>query len=235
MVDNMALQIEIEEPKLIYFDDEDPRIQEGTFRLRNFTLKSDKLKQDFLRSIYDYDEKIGRLRYKNTTRYHQAGDIAGYVKQSGYRFIKINKSEYPEHNIIWIWHFGYIPKGKIIDHKNQVKDDNRTWNIAPATYAENSKNIPMSKRNDSGVVGVSYDKKTNTWRVRINVNYNEILWGRYTTIDAARLHRMEALKYFGFSPLHGMPNSYEMRMKTDANIKKWKERRGEDKLILWED
>jgi len=42
------------------------------------------------------------------------------------------------HRLVWQYHFGDIPDGMIINHKNGMKDDCRPENLIPATYSENN-------------------------------------------------------------------------------------------------
>lgn len=50
-----------------------------------------------------------------------------------------------------------------VDHINRVRLDNRRSNLRMVTAAQNALNKSVSKRNTSGVTGVSFNKKYGTW------------------------------------------------------------------------
>lgn len=87
-------------------------------------------------------------------------------------------------------------KNVIIDHINHDKTDNRKLNLRIADYSKNG----MNKKYDNRSVypGVRFHKKQNNWSARIQVNYNPIHLGTFTTMDEAIKARKEAEdKYYG--------------------------------------
>lgn len=94
------------------------------------------------------------------------------------------------------------PKGKVVDHINHNRLDNRKSNLRICTFAENGKNLSLKKNNTSGVAGVCWDKSRKKWSAVIKVNYKPIHLGRYKEFnDAVKVRKEAELKYFGeFAP-----------------------------------
>jgi hypothetical protein len=49
--------------------------------------------------------------------------------ENGYIILRIKGRRIREHRKIWIEHYGEIPKGQIIHHKNGIRTDNRIENL----------------------------------------------------------------------------------------------------------
>lgn len=115
----------------------------------------------------------------------------------GYLTITIHYKRYPANKLAFLYMTGEWPILEI-DHKNRKRDDNRWENLRQVTHQQNSFNHPIVKKNTSGVLGVSFDTQTSKWRASISPNGKTIHLGRFSTIEAALLVRIEAeKKYFG--------------------------------------
>ena len=133
----------------------------------------------------------------------KVGDVAGWKDELGYVYVRVNGKLIPAHRIIWEMHYGKIPEGMEIDHINHITDDNRIENLRLVTRKDNCKNVSMSKSNKSGVVGVSWCKRTCKWFASIRVDRKEKFLGRYDKIeDAAAARKAAELKY-NFHKNHG--------------------------------
>ena len=66
-------------------------------------------------------------------------------------------------------------QGYEIDHFNGNKLDNRKQNLRFCTKSQNQFNCGPSKRNTSGLRGVSWHKKAGKWQARFRYNY-EYIW-----------------------------------------------------------
>lgn len=93
---------------------------------------------------------------------------------------------------------GFNINGFIIDHINGNTLDNRIENLRLANKSQNTINSKISKHNTSGFKGVSWDKSTQKWVVRIKANNIQYNLGRFIDkIHAAKVYNEAALKYFG--------------------------------------
>ncbi len=90
------------------------------------------------------------------------------------------------------------PKGKVVDHINGDKLDNRKCNLRICIQADNMKNQKKRKNNKSGYTGVHWYKAKNKWQVYIKINYKRLHLGYYDDLEEAIKVRKEAeKKYFG--------------------------------------
>lgn len=88
--------------------------------------------------------------------------------------------------------------GFVIDHVNGDRLDNLDTNLRHATPTQNSRNLPLSKRNRSGKKGVWWDAKNNSWQVKICVDRKQLFLGRFKSFEVACRVRDEAERtYYG--------------------------------------
>lgn len=133
-----------------------------------------------LHKIYAYDEKLGCLRWKTSRRSAtKVGDIAGGIKGSGYGQLWFKGKVYGIHRLVWIYHFGAIPKGKTPDHINRVKNDNRISNLRLLTDAEQVY-AKLAR-------GFLWSKGDNRWTARITKDRKRVHLGNFKSALLARL------------------------------------------------
>lgn len=86
----------------------------------------------------------------------------------------------------------------VVDHINGNKLDNRKSNLRVCTMAENRFNNKTYITNNSGYPGVSWHKKSNKWRARIQVHGRQIYLGVFESLDdAIHARRQAEIEYFG--------------------------------------
>lgn len=109
-----------------------------------------------LRSRFAYSEESGIFTYKDNLSGQniQAGDVAGYVRDNGYRYICVGNRQYSAHRLVWLYAYGQWPS-RLIDHKNGDKSDNRIANLREATVSQNLSNGKIRSNNTSGYKGVT--------------------------------------------------------------------------------
>lgn len=96
------------------------------------------------------------------------------------------------------------------DHKNRNKKDNRMENLRPCTTQQNLYNKSKSKRNTSGVMGVSWHNIADKWMARLSIDHKCIYLGLFVNKDDAIRARLNAeVKYFGeFAPQQHLYEQY---------------------------
>lgn len=159
---------------------------------------------ELVRQLFDYDQNTGILTWKVRKQGHiTPGVRAGHDHRArGHRVVEFNGKKYKEHRVIWLWWHGAWPTNQI-DHINRVKSDNRLCNlrIAERGSADNAQNIGITKRNTSGVVGVSFTPRNshNKWRAYIRIAGKTQMLGSFPTKEAAADARLTAeLKHYTF-------------------------------------
>jgi hypothetical protein len=156
--------------------------------------------KEFLHEIFDY--KNGFLYWKvKFSRKINIGQKAGCDKGNGYFKTVINEKNYFNHRLIFLYHYGYMPK--IVDHINKNPADNKIENLREASLTENQYNRKLNKNNTSGIKNVYWHNQAKKWNVRLIVNKKIKSFGLYDNLELARLVSEEARnKYHGKFACH---------------------------------
>ena len=137
----------------------------------------------------------------NVWNSRHAGKPTGSKSNAGYIVITINSKQIMAHKLAWLYVYGEFPN--VIDHKNQVRCDNRIDNLRKSSYAENNKNASKRVDNKSGVTGVYWHSTNNRWTARINNNKKQVNLGSFQFKQDAITARKTAEKFYNYSENHG--------------------------------
>lgn len=98
------------------------------------------------------------------------------------------------------------------DHINRNRMDNRNENLRISTLSQNGANKGISIRNTSGIIGVTWDKNRDKWKVMITYQHKHMNIGRYDNFEDAVFARLEAeKKHFGeFAPQRHLFEQYHI-------------------------
>ena len=141
------------------------------------------LTKDLLHELLEYRE--GKLFSKKQRGRISVGQKVGSIKPHGYEVVGINKKTYLSHRIIYMMHYGFMPK--YLDHIDGNPSNNRIENLREATLSQNQYNSKIPKNNTSGIKGVNWDKSKNKWRARVIVNKRTMYVGLFKDIaDASK-------------------------------------------------
>ena len=150
-----------------------------------------------LRDELEYDVNTGIFTWKVSTGSASPGKEAGCINGRGYIIINVRTVLHLAHRLAWMYISGEWPD-KYVDHINGNRSDNRFINLRLADFNQNCMNKKRTKKNKSGVKGVSPCKQTGRWRASIQVNGIEKMLGRFETIEeAAAAYKKAALAAFG--------------------------------------
>lgn len=164
------------------------------------------ISQDYVRELFDYRD--GGLYWKISKGRVKIGCHAGTVQKNGYRHLRIDGKGYYAHRLIFLFHYGYIPK--YLDHIDGDPLNNDISNIRETTTSQNGMNRKKnnsynSKTTSSIYKGVSWHRQRNKWWVRIQINGKRKSIGLFTSeTDAARAYDDAANELFGeFARMNG--------------------------------
>ena len=177
---------------------------------------------DDVREVLRYDHESGKLYWRvrsieffrgtegrsaDHTHRQWNGARAGKEalaspKTRGYLGGKLFGMHVRAHRVAWALHYGQWPKNEI-DHINGIKSDNRISNLRDVDAATNSKNQPMSSKNSSGKIGVSWNGSIGKWHAYITIRQTRHHLGFFSDINEAIFARNCAESKFGFHPNHG--------------------------------
>jgi hypothetical protein len=147
--------------------------------------------QSELKELLDYNPETGIFTWKKRTSNRiKVGSIAGSFHMCGYVEIKVGGTRCLAHRLAWLYVYGYMPK--LIDHINRNKQDNKIKNLREADYSQNALNSKIRSDNSSGAKCVYFDKRNNSWEVKIKKEYI----GKYKTLEEATQKANEKRKEF---------------------------------------
>jgi hypothetical protein len=163
-------------------------------------MKLIEMTKDYAQSLFEYKE--GNLYWKVQKAPHvKVGSKVGSPAH-GYETVYVDGKNWRIHRLVFLMHYGYIPK--LIDHVNGNRIDNRIENLREANDTQNAYNIRMHKDNKSGIKGVSWDKYKDMWIAKIQANKKRIQLGYFKNIDDAKNAISEArIKLHGEFANHG--------------------------------
>lgn len=119
--------------------------------------------------IVEYRE--GHLYWKIKQRGYEIGDKVGTLSSED-NYLKFNYEtiKYRVHLVIYEIHFGPIPPGFEVDHKDTDRTNNWPGNLRLATHQQNSFNRAGNKVATSKYKGVSWINGKQKWRAQIKHN-----------------------------------------------------------------
>lgn len=177
-----------------------------------------KLNQQILKECLHYDPLTGDFiwLHRPVEHFHdantqkkinsrQAGTKAGKIDARGYVIIQIFGNKYRAHRLAWLYVHGVLPEE--IDHKNQIRSDNRIANLLSGNHQQNMMNLPVYGNNTSGVTGVSWHKRSNKWHAYGNIDKKRVSLGYFVSFEEAKNVRQKWEAEQGFSINHGKMTS----------------------------
>jgi len=92
-----------------------------------------------------------------------------------------------------------VPNGKVVDHINRNRLDNRKANLRPATKQQNAWNSKFKRKaRITRFYGIYWDKDKEKWQVRLDINGRIRRLGYYADeIEAAKAYDEAAKEYRG--------------------------------------
>jgi hypothetical protein len=172
--------------------------------------------QEYLKECFEHREDgvlIGKVRPRShfstdggfaISASRSAGNPVGYVNDKGYLEVMLRyngkRIKLAAHRVIWTMHYGLIPEGYLIDHKDTVRLNNKIENLRLTLPTGNSQNSSLSATNTIGAKCVVLDKRRNLYYVHIMVNGKRHIFGGFFSLQmaefTARVNRLKLHKEF---------------------------------------
>ena len=162
---------------------------------------------EWLREQIAYDPETGKFKWK-VARQGRTESVGHHNKKTGYIAIGVTYSG--RYHLLKASRLAFaLTEGRwpnILDHINGDKADDRWCNLREVTFAGNCRNLPRSKRNTSGVTGVTWHKNAKKWQAHIGTTQGDKrleYLGLFDTKEEAIAARKEAEKLYGYHENHG--------------------------------
>lgn len=96
-----------------------------------------------------------------------------------------------------------------IDHKDRNRLNNQRENLRSATGSQNCANVGLRKDSSTGYKGVSFNKQTQKYQTRIEINGKRISLGYYFYAEnAAQVYDRAAIELFGEFAYTNFPREF---------------------------
>lgn len=183
-------------------------------------MKLEDLTQEDVLELVDYDPDTGLFLYKKRgLRWFKDGYRTAEGNMNNWNATYANRPAFDTphskgylegtllcfkvlaHRLAWFYMTGEWPE--YIDHENGIRTDNRWINLRCVDMTGNNKNMAISKRNTSGVVGVYFRNDTQKWQAQICHESKTFNLGCYKTIEEATEVRKIGEQKYGFHKNHG--------------------------------
>jgi hypothetical protein len=134
----------------------------------------------------------------NTIRNHNGKLLKHGLNSDGYANVVLckdkNRKTFKLHQLVAITFLNHIPNGNnmVVDHINDVRNDNRLENLQILTHRENS--YKTQGKYSSQYKGVSFVKASKKWRVQIVINNKTKTVGRFSSELEAHIAYQNKLK-----------------------------------------
>lgn len=142
------------------------------------------ISQETLKKYLHYDPFTGIFTCLIETAGRRTGEQVGYKTKRGYIRIALLGEHYEAGRLAFLYMTGEFPAG-LIDHKDQVTDNNIWENLRESSVAENGHNRKAQANNKLGIKGVSLCKQTGKFVAEICTNGKRLRLGRFLTKELA--------------------------------------------------
>lgn len=142
-----------------------------------------------LAGVFVWRPKEATTRAGRSWNTRFAWRVAGSMDTRGHIQVCIDGRMYAAHRLAWLYVYGSWPSSDL-DHKDQIKTNNRIANLRLATRSENNVNRSPRRDNTSGVVGVSWHKRVGKWAAYVGSTH----LGYFDSREAASAARTVAAR-----------------------------------------
>jgi hypothetical protein len=129
---------------------------------------------------YEYEvSEMGEVRNMKTEK-----SLKLVLMNTGYYKVTLPKKQILVHRLVAMTFLENPNQYPEVDHKNNIKTDNRVENLQWVSNSQNQQNRPTFKNNKSGIKGVC--KQGKKWVSYITIDGIQLHLGLFDTIEEAR-------------------------------------------------
>jgi hypothetical protein len=129
-----------------------------------------------------------------------------YKDKDGYFIITIDKKKVRWHRLVYEHFNGIIIKDKVIDHKNNIVEDNRYNNLQELSVKENTRKR-RNLKNNKLPMGVYWHKIGKAFAAQIKINYKSLYLGLFkTAAEVYEAYLQAKIKYHGAESIAPLNN-----------------------------
>lgn len=142
--------------------------------------------RDRVLELLRLDHETGQFYWKKNKARAIAGEMAGTVRNNGYRSLQIDGIRFLCHRLVWLVVHGEFPK-YVIDHIDGDRLNNRPENLRDVPERLNFHNNlhKMRPNNTSGFKGVTWSKAHGKYHAQMMVNRKHIFLGSFASAKDA--------------------------------------------------
>ncbi len=141
-----------------------------------------------------YEPDTGKFYWVKGLSNVKAGEEAGAHHSDGYIIIGLKGKRLRAHRVAWAMTHGEWPV-MLIDHKNDIRDDNRIDNLQQATNQQNQQRRLRVRAWKKEPKGVCYRAANNHYVAAIVINKRKVRLGAFPTAQQAHEAYCEAAKH----------------------------------------
>ena len=152
---------------------------------------SDEELLELCNKFLEYDSVKGVFSNKISGKGRVKGKDITTITRNGYLRITINGIQYRGHRLAFLMTYGYLPE--FLDHKNNIRHDNRIENIRECTRAQNNQNKLQRRSSKQKYIGVE-KLPGGSYRAKCR----SIHLGCFDTeVEAAEAYNKKSIELFG--------------------------------------
>jgi hypothetical protein len=142
---------------------------------------------DRLHELFQPQFTRGQLVWRQSRGKAKAGKIAGALGTNGYTKVQIEGRTFLAHRLLYAMYHGVDPGSFEVDHVDLDRTDNRASNLRLASRAQNSQNVPCSRRGLKGAYRntSATSKESKPWVSTITASGVRTFLGMFDTEEEA--------------------------------------------------
>ena len=151
---------------------------------------SDRELLELCNKLLVYNPDTGEFLNKTNGRGRIKGKILNTIDNNGYIRLVIKAVHYSGHRLAFLMTYGYLPE--FLDHKNNIRHDNRLKNLRECTRSQNNQN-KKKRKSSRKYIGV-YKLPSGSWRATCKQKHIGCF---DTEEEAAEAYNKRAIELFG--------------------------------------